>query len=204
MFSTLQILNMEIEGCKECPLAKWRTRTVPGTGPADAEVMFIGEGPGPDEDAQGVPFIGRAGKVLRGIIGEVGLPIHRVFFANLVKCYPTDGLPHISRSGYQFRKPADSEIEACDPYLRRQIAIIRPKLVIPLGQVPTSQWFPGVTIGEAHGVLRATPEFLLAPTYHPSAIARGNTHLRELMLADVRRACELAGVLPQTQSRSGL
>jgi len=160
--------------------------------------MFVGEAPGPEEDVAGRPFIGRAGKVIRGIVAEVGIPFATVFWANLLKCYPTDGDPN-QRGYLQFRSPKMPEIEACDPYLQAQIDIIRPKVVIPLGLVPTSQWFPGVTMGAVHGVLRHTGGYLLAPTYHPSAVARGASHLREIMVADVRRAAQYAGVLPSAQ-----
>lgn len=197
-----QLVEM-IEGCTRCPLSATRTRVVPGTGPLDADIVFVGEAPGPEEDVAGVPFIGRAGKVLRALIVEIGLPMEQVFFLNLLKCYPTDGEPN-SRGYLQFRAPKLDEIDKCDPYLQAQLDIIRPKVVIPLGLVPTHQWFPGVTMGEIHGVLRRTDRYLLAPTYHPSAVARGGTHLRELMLADIRRAVSLVGLLGKKASVSGL
>lgn len=153
----------------------------------------MGEGPGADEDAKGIPFIGKAGQVLRGIILEVGLSLDKVFFTNLVKCLPTDGTMN-TRGYYQFRKPKQLEIGACSPYLEKQLQLINPKVVIPLGNVPTWEWFPGTTMGETHGVLRHTGSYLVAPTYHPSHVARGATQLREVMVSDIRRACEYGSV----------
>lgn len=203
MSQSLDLLYESIAECRRCPLHIHRTRVVPGSGPADASVMFIGEGPGPDEDVQGLPFIGKAGKVLRGVISEVGISFDDVYFANLVKCYPTDGEPN-QRGYLQFRQPKLDEVEECDPFLKAQIDIVRPKVVIPLGAVATNQWFPGTTIGQIHGVLRHNGQYLVAPTYHPSAAARGATHLRELMVVDIRRAVEYVGLLDNKGSVSGL
>lgn len=199
----LNLIHEEIENCTKCPLHQYRITTVPGSGPADAEVVFIGEGPGPDEDAQGIPFIGRAGKVLRGLVLEVGLKLDQVFFVNLVKCMPTDGVTN-RRGTFQFREPNPIEIAECKPFLDRQLAELQDaKVVMPLGRVPTWEWYPGVSMGDIHGVIRNNGQYLLVPTYHPSAVARGNAHFRELMLADIKRACEYAGVL-KPKSRSGL
>lgn len=191
---TLQSLTDAIHSCTLCPLHVTRIYAVPGSGPEDAELVLIGEGPGPDEDMKGLPFVGRAGQSLRGMLVEAGIDLNKVFFTNLIKCLPTDGVTN-NRGTFQFRQPKQTEIGQCHPYLQQQLDIIGPKVVMPLGVVPTNEWFPGTKMGESHGVLRHTGKFLLSPTYHPSIVARGATHLREIIVADIRRACEMGGIL---------
>lgn len=190
----LQKLSSAIHSCTRCPLSNTRIYAVPGSGPEDAQLVLIGEGPGSEEDMKGQPFVGRVGQSLRGMLVEVGLDLNTVFFTNLIKCLPTDGVTN-SRGSFQFRQPKQLEIVECHPYLQAQLDIIGPKVVIPLGLVPTNEWFPGTTMGESHGVLRHTGQFLLSPTYHPSIVARGAVHLREVIVADIRRACEMGGIL---------
>ena len=119
----LRVLNdSQVVGCTKCRLAETRTQTVFGEGDANAKLMFIGEGPGADEDASGRPFVGRAGQKLTDMIKGMGLSREQVFIANIVKCRPPAN-----------RVPLEDEVDACTPYLIRQIEIIRPKVIITLG-----------------------------------------------------------------------
>jgi len=117
----LKKVAQEISECQECDLAYGRTHTVPGEGPADARLMFVGEGPGFHEDRQGRPFVGAAGKLLEELLGSIGLSREEVFIANVIKCRPPGN-----------RDPSQEELKACKPYLDRQIEIIRPRVDGPL------------------------------------------------------------------------
>ncbi|MEK7806748.1 MAG: uracil-DNA glycosylase, partial [Chloroflexota bacterium] len=112
-----------VERCTDCPLSRSRTNAVPGEGPADAEIMFIGEGPGYHEDRQGRPFVGPAGQFLEGLLASIGTGRERVFIANMVKCRPPEN-----------RDPLPAEIAACSKYLDRQIELVNPRLIVTLGR----------------------------------------------------------------------
>jgi len=118
----LEKIAQEVNGCRKCELGSLRTNTVPGEGSPNARIMFIGEAPGADEDAQGRPFVGRAGQLLDKIIGACGLKRSDVFICNILKCRPPDN-----------RDPRAEEIISCLPYLQRQIEIINPEIIVALG-----------------------------------------------------------------------
>ncbi len=168
-------LNAEIAQCHECELAMTRSRTVPGEGRPDADIVFIGEAPGYYEDQQGRPFVGPAGQFLEQLLGLIGLRRSDVFIANVIKCRPPqnqDPLPH--------------QIAACEAWLRRQIAAIEPKLVITLGRYSMAKFFPGQSISRIHGQARRVGERLVVPMYHPAAALHQGS-LRKTIEEDFRK-----------------
>ena len=171
-------LYAEIADCPRCPLARTRSRTVPGVGPAHADIMFIGEAPGAREDERGVPFVGPAGQFLDELLGGIGLTREAVYIANVVKCRPPAN-----------RDPEPSEIEACASYLDRQIATVDPKVVVTLGRFSMARWFAGQTISRIHGQPRRIDGRVVVPMYHPAA-ALHNGSLRAVIAADFARLPE--------------
>ena len=181
----LEETEQQILGCTLCVLHKFRTRAVPGEGDRSAELMFIGEGPGRDEDAQGRPFVGRAGQLLRKIIAAMTFREDEVYITNMVKCRPPDN-----------RVPHHEEIEACWPYLVRQIELIRPRVIVTLGKTPTDQFVPGregMTARRGRfGEYRGIP---VMPTFHPSYLVRneGNRELKRMVWEDMQKVMALLG-----------
>ena len=171
--------------CTSCPLSQTRHNVVFGVGPQDAEVMFIGEGPGEQEDLQGVPFVGRAGKLLDDMLKMIDLDRSRVYIANIVKCRP----PHN-------RDPLPEEREACLPWLRQQIDIVDPKIIICLGRIAaTSLISEDFRITRQHGQWFDADGRRCLAIYHPSALLRDVTKrpdtftdLREIR-SEIRRLC---------------
>lgn len=155
----------EVKGCPKCILCKTRTNTVFGEGDADARLMFIGEGPGENEDLQGRPFVGRAGELLNKQIAAMGLSREKVFIANIVKCRPPNN-----------RVPALDEVVACTPYLERQIEIIRPQVIVTLG-LPSTQYMLQTksSMSRLRGVWATWRGIKLMPTYHPAYLLRNYT-----------------------------
>lgn len=171
-------LYEEIADCPRCPLARTRSRTVPGVGSAHADIMFIGEAPGAREDERGIPFVGPAGQFLDELLGGIGLTREAVYIANVVKCRPPAN-----------RDPEPSEIEACASYLDRQIATVDPKVVVTLGRFSMARWFAGQTISRIHGQPRRVDGRVIVPMYHPAA-ALHNGSLRAVIAADFARLPE--------------
>jgi uracil-DNA glycosylase family 4 len=165
----LQALRDEIGDCRRCKLAATRTTIVFGEGNPDARVMFIGEGPGREEDLQGRPFVGRAGVLLTAII-EKGMKIRRedVYIANVVKCRPTVDMAFV-----RDRPPDEEETAACGGFLRKQIEIIRPEVIVTLGN-PSTKFLLGIKEGitKAHGRWYVYQDIPVLPTYHPSFVLR--------------------------------
>ena len=147
-----------VRGCTDCELHQGRTNSVPGEGAPDAELMFIGEGPGYQEDRQGRPFVGPAGQFLEELLESIGLTREDVFIANMVKCRPP-----------QNRDPLPGEIRACSKYLDRQIELIDPLLIITLGRFSLARFFPGESISRARGRLRRHDGRNVYPVMHPAA-----------------------------------
>ncbi len=154
----LEALNQEILGCTKCDLWRSRVRAVPGEGSPRAKVMFIGEGPGYHEDRQGRPFVGPAGQFLNELLASVGLRRDEVYITNVVKCRPPGN-----------RDPYPEEVEACRPYLDRQLEIIRPKVVVCLGRHSMARFFPGEKISKVHGQARREANTIYVAMYHPAA-----------------------------------
>ncbi len=168
----LDVIHQVIKTCEDCDLCWERTNAVPGEGFAQAGIMFVGEGPGFNEDKQGRPFIGAAGQFLTHLLESIGLRREDVFITNMVKCRPPNN-----------RDPLPKEIEACRHYLDEQIEEIAPKIIVPLGRHALARWFPGQSIGK----LRAQPKVFgavtLFPLYHPAA-ALHNGGLRSTIEED--------------------
>jgi len=159
-------LDEEVRACPLCDLCKTRTHAVPGDGPVDAEVMFIGEGPGYHEDQRGRPFVGPAGRLLDELLAAIDLDRSKVYITNVVKCRPPGN-----------RDPLPHEIEACAPYLERQLALIKPRVVVTLGRYSMARFFPGASISKIHGQPRRIDNTIYFPMYHPAAAL----HRSELM-----------------------
>lgn len=159
---SLEDLNSQICSCLECPLGQTRKNFVFGVGNPRADVMFVGEAPGADEDAQGEPFVGKAGQLLNKIIGAVGLTREEVYICNILKCRPPNN-----------RDPQTTEMETCTPYLNKQIELVKPKFIICLGRI-AAQWL--LQTNSSLTMLRKeTYDFQgakLIVTYHPAALLR--------------------------------
>ena len=183
--SELTNLYQEIRTCTRCPLHRSRTNAVPGEGPENAEIVFIGEAPGFHEDRQGRPFVGAAGRFLDELLGMIGLSREEVYICNVLKCRPP-----------QNREPQPDEIEACRPYLDRQIQLIRPKIVVTLGRFSMARWFPNSRISRIHGRPRKLGGRLYYPMYHPAA-ALHQPRLRRMVEEDMRRIPDLIAQMDQ-------
>lgn len=155
-------LEQECLNCHQCGLCQTRHHVVFGTGPRDADVMFIGEGPGEQEDLQGEPFVGPAGKLLDDMLSIIDLSRESCYIANIVKCRP----PHN-------RDPLETEQEACIGYLRNQVALIQPKIIVCLGRVAALKLLdPKFRITREHGQWTEKNGVWMTATYHPSALLR--------------------------------
>jgi DNA polymerase len=183
----LEKLEAEVTGCTKCPLHRGRTHAVPGEGPADAEIMFIGEGPGFHEDQQGRPFVGAAGQFLEELLESIGLKRQDVYITNVIKCRPPGN-----------RDPLPEEISACEPYLDRQIELIQPTVVVTLGRFSMARAFPKGRISRIHGNPRKIGGIVYYPMYHPAA-ALHRPSLRGLVEEDVRRIPDVLKRAPQMQ-----
>ena len=154
----LEAIAAEVAACTRCKLHLSRKLAVPGEGPATAEIMFIGEGPGFHENEQGRPFVGAAGRFLEELLAGIGLTREQVFIGNVVKCRPPGN-----------RDPLPEEIEACSEYLERQIAAINPKVVVTLGRFSMARFFPNAKISAVHGRAKNVNGRLVVPMFHPAA-----------------------------------
>ncbi len=168
-----------VRSCTDCPLGRGRTNAVPGEGNPQAEVMFIGEGPGYQEDRQGRPFVGPAGNLLEGLLASIGSNRDDVFIANMVKCRPPDN-----------RDPSPAEMAACTKYLDRQIELVNPKLIVTLGRFAFGRYFPGEGITKARGKLREKDGQKIFPVLHPAAVLR-REELRPTMIEDFKAISEI-------------
>ena len=194
--SQLRDLHSKIMVCTLCPLSKGRQNAVPGEGATNANVMFIGEGPGRQEDQDGRPFVGRAGKFLDECLVSVNLKREQVFITNIVKCRPTEK----SGNWVKDRRPSTEEIEACAPYLSKQIELINPEIICTLGDTARSQIFKRFgleddTIGHVHGRLFLADKIKVVPLYHPAAALYDNS-LHQIILIDFQN---LRRTLSQTK-----
>lgn len=172
----LEAIAAEVAGCSRCPLSHNRTRTVPGEGSIDPPVLFVGEGPGEEEDRTGRPFVGAAGRYLDKWIAAAGLERGACFIANCVKCRPP-----------QNREPHPDEIGACLPYLERQIAALAPRAIVCLGRIAAQTLLGTSTgVGALRGKVHDRRGIPLVATYHPSAVLRDQT-LRAPVWEDLKR-----------------
>jgi uracil-DNA glycosylase len=172
-------LYARIRSCEQCPLSRTRTLAVPGEGPLNAEVMFIGEAPGANEDKQGRPFVGAAGQFLSELLASAGLVREEVYICNVLKCRPPGN-----------RDPLPGEIEACRDYLDEQIDLIDPLIIVTLGRFSMARYFPKQTISRIHGTHKSVAGRYYVPMYHPAAALHQGS-LKAVMLEDFRKLGEL-------------
>lgn len=156
--SELTGLYKEVAVCQRCELSQGRTNTVPGEGPENAEIMFIGEAPGFHEDRQGRPFVGAAGKFLEELLASIGLTREDVYICNVIKCRPPSN-----------RDPQPDEMAACKPFLDKQIELVRPKLIVTLGRFSMARYFPNAKITRVHGQPKRIGNRIYYPMFHPAA-----------------------------------
>ena len=167
--AALEVIAGEVRGCTRCRLHETRTRAVPGEGDPDTEVVFVGEGPGMNEDREGRPFVGRAGGLLVRLLASIGWQRNDVFITNVVKCRPPGN-----------RDPEADEIAACAPYLRRQLEVLDPAVVVTLGRFSMQAFIPGARIGQVHGTTHpvdpgtGAAAALAFAMYHPAAALRSS------------------------------
>jgi uracil-DNA glycosylase family 4 len=154
----LNAIASKIAGCTRCELSFSRKNAVPGEGPVDSQVMFIGEGPGFFENEQGRPFVGQAGKFLEELLEMNGLKREQVFITNVVKCRPPGN-----------RDPLPGELTACNDFLDRQIGVINPRVIVTLGRYSMAKFLPGARISDIHGQAAWIHGRLVVPMYHPAA-----------------------------------
>jgi len=186
---SLDTIAAEVRACSLCPLSKSRTQAVPGEGPATAEIMFIGEGPGFHEDRTGRPFVGAAGQFLEELLALAGLKREEVFITNIVKCRPPGN-----------RDPLPQEIAACKPYLDRQIALIEPKVIVTLGRYSMARYLPAAKISATHGQAKRVGGQWVVAMYHPAAALHQPALKRELE-EDFRK---LPQIIAQARRESGI
>jgi uracil-DNA glycosylase family 4 len=177
--AALEAIAAEVRACTACRLHEGRSRAVPGEGHPSTEVVFVGEGPGMNEDREGRPFVGRAGDLLVRLLGSIGWQREDVFITNVVKCRPP-----------QNRDPEPDEVAACAPFLRRQLEILDPALIVTLGRHSMGRFMPGTTISRAHGTVRPADPVtgaraaLVLAMYHPAAALRAPA-VEEASYADI-------------------
>jgi uracil-DNA glycosylase len=183
--AALDAIASEVRVCDRCRLSEGRTHAVPGEGSPDTEVVFVGEGPGSNEDRQGRPFVGAAGGLLEELLGLVGWRRQDVFITNVVKCRPPNN-----------RDPEPDEIAACQPFLRRQLDVLDPALIVTLGRFSLQTFMPGDRISRVHGTSRLIDPATGARAatgyamYHPAAALRQGA-LKETMQRDMAQVPEL-------------
>lgn len=200
----LSAIHTEIYHCTKCPLHEGRTRTVPGAGDPDAEILFIGEAPGFNEDRQGLPFVGKSGNLLEELLATIKLSRDDVFIANVIKCRPPDN-----------RNPEKAEIDACNPYITAQIEVLDPLMIVTLGKFGMNMFFPNErSITKIHGRERFGTHRVYYPLYHPAYALRQDSAKAELfedfaripeILSEVRRKRESnePGVEPEEADDPG-
>ncbi len=181
--SALTDLYKEIAVCRKCEIAKSRTHAVPGEGAENADIMFIGEAPGWNEDQQGRPFVGAAGQFLDELLASIGLERKTVYITNVIKTRPPEN-----------RDPLPIEITNCRPWLEKQILLISPKIIVTLGRYSMAMFFPGKSISKIHGTHQTVNGVTYFAMYHPAAaLHQGN--LREILKQDINKLPSLLDAL---------
>ncbi|MBN1536625.1 MAG: uracil-DNA glycosylase [Anaerolineales bacterium] len=187
----LSQVGKEVTECNLCELHFSRKNAVPGEGPADADIVFIGEGPGFHENEQGRPFVGAAGKFLDELLGKIGMKREQVFITNVVKCRPPGN-----------RDPKPEEVGTCvSHYLERQLAAINPKVIVTLGRHSMGYFIPNVKIGDVHGQSFQVRGKLVIPMYHPAAALHQGS-LKPVIEKDFARLPELIGKASQVNENA--
>ena len=174
--SELDILKEKCENCKECSLCQTRTNCVFGSGNPNADLMFVGEAPGENEDLSGLPFVGRAGKLLDKYLYDIDVSREDVYIANILKCRPPKN-----------RDPLPAEEDACIGYLREQVKLIRPKIIVCLGRISAMRLIkPDFKITQEHGQWFEKGNFLMTAVFHPAALLR-DPRRKEDMMEDMKQ-----------------
>ncbi|OLC67200.1 MAG: hypothetical protein AUH69_05070 [Actinobacteria bacterium 13_1_40CM_4_65_12] len=170
MTAELNQLHAEVRACVKCGLHATRTQAVPGMGPCPADIMIVGEAPGFNEDRQGEPFVGAAGKLLDTLLARIGLGRSDVYITNVLKCRPP-----------QNRDPMPNEVESCSPYLARQLSLVKPKVVLVLGRHALERLLPGQgSISRIHGSLVRRGDVAYVPLFHPAAALHNGALVADL------------------------
>ncbi|MBQ8641277.1 MAG: uracil-DNA glycosylase [Clostridia bacterium] len=173
---TWEELESSCRECRRCSLCRTRTNLVFGTGNRNADILFVGEAPGEQEDLQGIPFVGAAGQLLDLYLESVGIAREKVYIANILKCRPPRN-----------RDPLPEEQDACMGYLRAQVKLIRPKMIVCLGRISAMRLIkPDFKITREHGILQKKGDFVMTAVYHPSALLR-DASKKEDMYRDMKR-----------------
>ena len=179
--SSLSELTDKYKSCQRCSLGKTRTNLVFGNGSINSRVIFLGEGPGADEDAQGQPFVARAGRLLTKMINTIGIERDDVYITNIVKCRPPEN-----------RNPTPAEISCCLPIIKQQLELLNPKLIVTLGNIPTKSLIPDLPgITKVRGRIMQYENWTVLPTFHPSYLLR-NRSAMPLAWEDFKKIPELA------------
>jgi uracil-DNA glycosylase family 4 len=177
MADSLELIGADVRACRLCKLCQTRTQGVPGEGNPHAEIMFIGEGPGFHEDQQGRPFVGAAGQLLTEMLGTIGLRRNDVYITNVVRCRPPGN-----------RDPLPDELQACDTFTQRQIALLDPKLIVTLGRYSMARFVGQGPMRDLHGRTREWNGITCLAMYHPAAILRFQTvQMRRTYEEDFRK-----------------
>lgn len=180
---SLETIRADIGDCKRCKLCTGRKNIVFGVGNPNADLMFIGEGPGADEDEQGIPFVGRAGQLLTKIIEAMGLKRSDVYIGNIVKCRPPGN-----------RNPEPDEVKACIPFLIRQVRVINPKVIICLGSVAVQNLLnTEEKITKIRGNFKKWQDIPIMPTYHPAYLLR-NPEMKKPVWEDIQKVMQFVGL----------
>lgn len=188
--SALSQIAAEVAVCARCALHQNRIKTVPGEGPPTAEIMLIGEAPGKNENEQGRPFVGAAGKLLGDLLAEAGLTRADVWIGNVVKCRPPEN-----------RDPLPEELAACNAHLDAQIAAIAPKIIITLGRFSMGKFLPGAKISQVHGQIHKVGGRFVIAMFHPAA-ALHNVNIKPLITNDFARLPQLLEVARRELSKN--
>lgn len=182
----LDNIKQKVSCCKKCSLGKTRLNAVFGSGAVNANLMFVGEGPGYDEDHKGEPFIGRAGQLLTKIISAMNYKRETVYISNIVKCHPMID-PHNPEKRSNDRSPSLEEMKTCIPYLEMQLEIIKPKIIVTLGACSTKGLLNNEEpISKIRGELKEYKGIKLIPTFHPAALLR-NPNLKKAVWEDMKK-----------------
>ncbi len=184
MTDTLAAISDEIRACRSCPLWKTARQAVPGEGSPESGILFLGEAPGFNEDQQGRPFVGAAGRLLDELLAGIGLDRSKVFITNVVRHRPPEN-----------RDPLPEEIAACDVWLGRHLAALRPRVIVTLGRHAMGKWLPGESIMRIHGKPRPVDGLTIFPMLHPAAALRSPS-LRPAMVADFAALAILLATAP--------
>jgi len=182
-------LYREISDCPNCELARERSQTVPGSGPVPCNLMLIGEAPGKNEDEQGLPFVGRSGKLLDQLLADIKLTRHDVYITNVVKCRPPEN-----------RDPTPTEVATCGDFLLRQIELVNPRVIVTLGKFAMARWFSGLTISKIRGQVINESGRWIMPVFHPAYVLRTRLTNLPLIQADFAQIESLLEMPPPDEA----